>query len=158
MVPLYRVIFRQVADAANVHVPLAAGSMGTLDRGASGVTPVLQRTRVTLLTISGNGPPANAAAPTKQITVTVLLENTGKLLVTGEPWRIRDKDGHEYTPTPAANLPSGSGIPALPDHYTLYAGQQLQGIVVFGIPANGTVSWLRYGITGPGVADVYFDG
>ncbi len=157
LVPLYQVIFRQAAKAADVHVPLTVGSTPTLDRGASGVTPGLQRTRITLRNVSGNGPPPNAASPTKQMVVEVLLENTGKLLVTGEPWRLRDTNGHEYAPNPAANIPSSSSTPALPDRYTLYAGQQVQGIAIFDIPANATVSWLRYGITGPGIGDVYFD-
>lgn len=158
LIPLYQVMLRQATNAANIHAPLAAGSMAMLDRGASGVTLGLQRTRVTLLTISGNGPSPNAATPTKQIIMEILLENTGKLSVAGEPWRLRDKDGHEYAPIPAANIASGNGTPALPDHYTLYAGQQMQGTITFDVPANATIFWVRYGITSFGIADLYFDG
>ncbi len=149
---------RQAAGTADVRVPLAAGSMGTLNHGASGVTPGLQRTHVTVRNISGNGSPPNTAASTQRIVIEVLVENTSKFAFTGEPWRLRDTDGHEYAPVPAANILYGSSTPPLADRYALNPGQQIQGVIAFDISANATISWLRYGIAGFGIADLYFDG
>jgi len=135
---------RSASGTADVHVPLAPNSAGTFKQGAG-----LMKTRVTIIGIGGNAPTPNAA--TKQITIEVLVENTGRFSVSSEPWKLRGSDDREYDqvfPTGVNNLPS---------RFRLSSGGQVQGTLVFQVPADVTVRSLRYGPHIPFNPNLYFD-
>lgn len=125
---------RQAAGTADVHAPLAPNSAGTFRQGAG-----LMKTRVTILNVSSNAFAPGSASGMKQIAIDVLIENTGRLSVNGEPWKVRGADGNEYDRVVA------TGVSNLPSRFRLSSGGQVQGTLVFPIPADTTVRWLRYG-------------
>lgn len=135
---------RGAAGTADVHAPFAPNSAGTLKQGTG-----LMKTRVTILTITGNQSMPNAGE--KQITVDGLVENTGRFSVTGEPWKLRGTDDHEYDPS----FPVG--VTTLPSHFRLSSGKQIQGTLVFIVPTDVTVRSLRYGPHIPLNPNLYFD-
>lgn len=137
---------RSAAGTADVHLPLAPNSAGTFKQGAG-----LMKTRVTILSIGGNPTTPNPTTATKQITIEVRVENTGRFSISGEPWKLRGSDDREYDqvfPTGVNNLPS---------RFRLSSGGQVQGTLVFQVPADVTVRSLRYGPHIPLNPNLYFD-
>ncbi len=131
-----------VRTNADVHVPLVVGSSGTLAPGGQG----LQKMQVTLATIGGNTSSPNSAAPIKQITVGVTLENTGRVPATPGTWQMRGSDGKEYRAL------TGSPLPLV-----LAAGAKSSGQLVFIVPRDVTIQNLSYGPHAPLNANLVFD-
>lgn len=136
---------RKAAGTADVRVPLQANSSGTFKQGVG-----LTKTRITILSITGFQPTPTTTG-TREVTIEVLIENSGRLSVSAEPWKLRGSDGQEYD----RSFPAG--VNNLPTNFRLSSGSSIRGTVAFTIPADASVSWLRYGPHLPLNPYLYFD-
>jgi hypothetical protein len=133
----------------DVHVPFANGSSGTVTTTGSKIH------KVTIVSIDDNAKSTNQFSQPKAgnrfVAVQVLVENPGTSEISPGDWKLHATSGNEYDRTFVASV--GQELPAS----SLTPGAKTQGTIVFEIPIDAKVQWVRYDPNTFAKGDLYFD-
>jgi flagellar basal body-associated protein FliL len=133
----------------DVHVPFANGSSGTVTTTGSKIH------NVTIVSIDDNAKSTNQFSQPKAgnrfVAVQVLVENPGTSEISPGDWKLHATSGNEYDRTFVASV--GQELPAS----SLTPGAKTQGTIVFEIPIDAKVQWVRYDPNTFAKGDLYFD-
>jgi hypothetical protein len=140
-----------VGSSADVHVPLANGSVGTI----TSVEQEQKTHRVTITRISDNAKSTNPAeqphAGNRYYALQVTVENVGSNDINAGPWTLYTSDGQEFNQV----IVPGIGDP--PNSSSLAPGGKTAGSIIFEIPATATVQSIRYAPNPHVPGNLWFD-
>jgi hypothetical protein len=141
-----------VATAGNfpdVHVAFASGSSGTV------TTSGPKTHKVTIVRIYDNAKSTNQFSQPKPgnrfVAIQVVVENPGNTEISPGDWKLHTTSSNEYDRTFVAGV--GQDLSSS----SLTPGAKTQGTIVFEIPADAKVQWIRYDPNTFSKGDLYFD-
>lgn len=141
-----------VATAGNfqdVHTAFANGSSGTI------TTSGPKTHKVTIVRIDDNAKSTNQFSQPKAgnrfVAIEVLVENAGNTEISPGEWKLHTTSGNEYDRAFVASV--GQELSSS----SLTSGAKTQGTIVFEIPTDARVQWLRYDPNTFSKGDLYFD-
>jgi hypothetical protein len=140
-----------VKSGADVHVPLAPGSTGTV-KTAGDVTIGVTLNEVVDPATSSNQF-IKPAAGSRYVAYDITVENVGKREGNAGQAKLRTVDGFEYDRAIAV----GFGADNADVYQRLTSGGKVKGVIVFEIPEAAQVQWLRFDPNPFAKGDLYFD-
>jgi hypothetical protein len=136
----------------DIHIRLVAGASGTIYPGSQET----KKAKVTILELDedakSRSPLITPAAGQKFVALLVEIENVGTAEINSFDWKLRDSDNGEHNRRLVVGF-----VPALEFVNDLTPGGKLNGWVVFEIPANTRVQWVRADPNQFAKTDLYFD-
>lgn len=141
-----------MATAGNfqdVHAAFANGSSGTV------TTSGPKTHKVTITRLDDNAKSTNQFSQPKAgnrfVAIQVVVENPGNTEISPGDWKLHTTSGNEYDRTSVASV--GQELSSS----SLTPGAKTQGTIVFEIPADAKVQWVRYDPNTFSKGDLYFD-
>jgi len=133
----------------DVHAPFTNGATGTVKAAGQ------SSQKVTVVSITDNARSTNPLLAPKPgnryIAVQVIIENVGNSEISPGTWTLHTTADLEVDRASARGI--GQDVPSS----GLFSGGKAQGTIVFEIPANARVKWVRYAPTEFATGSLYFD-